>query len=170
MKKFTTLAASLLLGAMSMQAVPAYRGAIKAKQPDGTTITLYMQGDEYSHKCVSVDGYQLIQDAQGAYRYASLNSDNTLTCANSPIAHNPIDRKASETKYVGTLTLAKDMPNANTTKYKICKSPSQRKIGMGTMSRYQVGNYPTIGEGKCLVLLVQFSDVKFRLLYCTIGR
>lgn len=53
MKKFTTLAASLLLGAMSMQAVPAYRGAIKAKQPDGTTITLYMQGDEYSHKCVS---------------------------------------------------------------------------------------------------------------------
>ena len=161
MKKFTTLAASLLLGAMSMQAVPAYRGAIKAKQPDGTTITLYMQGDEYSHKCVSVDGYQLIQDAKGAYRYASLNSDNTLTCANSPIAHNPIDRKASETKYVGTLTLAKDMPNANTTKYKICKSPSQRKIGMGTMSRYQVGNYPTIGEGKCLVLLVQFSDVKF---------
>ena len=163
MKKISTLAASLLMGAMTMQAVPAWRGAIKAVQPDGTTITFYIHGDENSHECVTADGYRLLQDQQGAYRYAKLDKASRLVCDGSPIAHNPSERKAAELKYVSTLTLAKDLRIANSAA-KVKKAvSSQAKIGMGTMSRFQVGNYPTKGEGRCLVLLVQFSDVKFSL-------
>ena len=161
MKKITTLVASLFLGALLIQAVPAYRGAIKAKQPDGTVITFYIHGDEYGHEYVSADGYLLMQDDAGTYRYASIGSDNKLTCAKSPIAHNPNERTVDEIKYVSTLTSAKDIPLANMKNSNIRKSAPQAKTSMGTMSQYQIGNYPTIGEGRCLVILAEFSDVKF---------
>ncbi len=163
MKKFSTLSASLLMGVLSMQAVPAYRGALKAVQPDGTTITFYMHGDENAHECVSVDGYRLLQDANGAYRYARLDSKNQLTCDGSPIAHNPIERKSQELHFVSELIPAKDIKIANTVNTRRQKATSQAKINIGTMSRFQVGNYPTKGEGHCLVLLVEFNDVKFSL-------
>ena len=35
---------------MTVEAVPAYRGAINALQPDGTTITFYINGDEHWHQ------------------------------------------------------------------------------------------------------------------------
>ncbi len=161
MRNFSTLAASLLLTAATTHAVPAYRGALKAIQPDGTTITFYLHGDEHKHECISTDGYRLMQDRQGTYRYAKLREDNTLTCEGAPIAHNPLEREDGELKYVSMLTLAKDINTANNTSTREKTNISQRKVSMGTMSRFQVGNYPTKGEGRCLVLLVEFNDVKF---------
>lgn len=88
---------------MTSKAVPAYRGAIKALQPDGTTITFYINGDEHWHQCVSTDGYLLLQDEKGGYRYASLTSDNKLSIEGSPLAHNTDVRSLSEIKYVSNL-------------------------------------------------------------------
>ncbi len=163
MRNFSTLVASLLLSVTTMHAVPAYRGVLKAVQPDGTTITFYLRGDEYNHECISTDGYRLMQDKQGIYRYAKLKEGNTLTCDDSPIAHNPHERKASELKYVSTLKPIEVITTANTMPIMRNANISQRKVSMGTMSRFQVGNYPTKGEGRCLVLLVEFNDVKFTL-------
>lgn len=93
MRNFSTIVALLLLSVTTMYAVPAYRGALKAVQPDGTTITFYLRGDEHGHECISTDGYRLMQDKQGAYRYAKIKENKTLTCDDSPIAHNPHERK-----------------------------------------------------------------------------
>ncbi len=161
MRNFSTIVALLLLSATTMYAVPAYRGALKAVQPDGTTITFYLRGDEHGHECISTDGYRLMQDKQGAYRYAKIKENKTLTCDDSPIAHNPHERKTRELKYVSTLIPAKDIKTANITQIKRNADVSQHKVSIGTMSRFQVGNYPTKGEGRCLVLLVEFNDVKF---------
>ena len=151
------------MGVLSTQAVPAYRGALKAVQPDGTTVTFYMYGDENANGCVSVDGYRLLQDANGAYRYARLDDKQQLTYAGSPIAHDPKEREAKELRFVNELTPAKELKIANVSTMRGRKASSQAKIEMGTMSRFQVGNYPTKGEGRCLVLLVEFNDIKFSL-------
>ena len=47
--KRTCLIFFCLLLAANMLAVPAYRGKIKVRQPDGTVLTFYMVGDERNH-------------------------------------------------------------------------------------------------------------------------
>lgn len=161
-KTFSTLIATML--AASTFAVPAYRGALKAKQPDGTTITFYMTGDEHRHACVSIDGYRLMQDDKGFYRYASQTADLRLTTAGSPIAHDPLKRSADEMKYVKQLRLAKDF--TPTPRQLVAKALPQRAAqdgSAGKASRYQIGDFPTKGQGRFLVLLVQFADKSFTL-------
>lgn len=143
-----------------VQAVPAYRGAIKAVQPDGKTITFFLHGDEYGHTCVSSDGYRLLQDREGAYRYARLSDSSTLTIDNSPLAHDPKERDFVERTFVKGL---KKLNNFTTSTIRKTPSPVSEAPTTGRRSRFQIGNFPTIGKGKCLVLLVEFTDKKFSL-------
>lgn len=152
------LAALALAAAAAIEAVPAYRGALKATQPDGSVITFYLHGDEHSHVCVSADGYRLLQDAAGAYRYASLTTDGKLSIAGSPLAHDPQLRGAGERTYVKGLKLSRDIKVKTTPA--VTKSPA---APAGASRRFQVGSYPTIGEGRCLVLMVEFADKQFSL-------
>ena len=62
MKKKTILSVAALLFAGSMMAVPAKRGALSAKQPDGTTVTFYLQGDEHNPVYLTADGYGISHD------------------------------------------------------------------------------------------------------------
>lgn len=144
---------------MTSKAVPAYRGAIKALQPDGTTITFYINGDEHWHQCVSTDGYLLLQDEKGGYRYASLTSDNKLSIKGSPLAHNTNVRSLSEIKYVSNLKKANEL-QLNISKPNMAKRNSAAN---NSGYRFKVGNYPATGDGKCLVLLVEFADKQFSL-------
>ena len=50
--------------------MPAYPGLIKMKQPDGTTISLYLKGDEKVHWMESEDGYSLMYDNNKTIVYA----------------------------------------------------------------------------------------------------
>lgn len=151
----------LLLALMSfsaMDAVPAYRGAVNVRQPDGSVITFFMRGDENNHVCVSIDGLRLLQDEGGVYRYANLTENNKLTTAGSPIAHNPNERTAKEVTFIANLKdvdAIKKAPVANAIK--------SIKAAKGAASRFQIGNYPTVGKGRCLVLLVEFTDRQFSL-------
>ncbi len=144
---------------MTVEAVPAYRGAINALQPDGTTITFYINGDEHWHQCISTDGYLLKQDEDGGYRYASLTDKNMLTIQDSPLAHNPDMRSLTEIRYVGKLKKATELINNISRPDRMNKAMKQNSSN----SRFKVGNYPTIGEGRCLVLLVEFADKDFSL-------
>lgn len=176
MKKSLLISISLLLGITATQAVPAYRGALKAVQSDGTTVTFFMQGDEFGHRCVSKDGFLLLQDEQGTYRYAQLDGNNKLTCEGTPIAHDPAERGPVEQQFVQSLPAASELYNkvkvaaeaqdraamSHATKQS-CSHGAPAKESANSMSRYQVGSYPTLGEGRCLVLLVEFTDTKFSL-------
>lgn len=145
---------------MTVEAVPAYRGAINALQPDGTTITFYINGDEHWHQCISTDGYLLKQDEDGGYRYASLTDKNMLTIQDSPLAHNPSMRSLAEISYVSKLKKATELINNISRPGRINQAMRQSSSGS---SRFKVGNYPTTGEGRCLVLLVEFTDKEFSL-------
>lgn len=166
MKKIILLSFFLLCCFVGIRAVPAYRGAIHAKQSDGTVITFYLQGDEHCHQCVSADGYPLMQDEQGTYRYASQTSDMKMSVAGSPIAHNPALRSAEETAYLKTVKPASELKKTEISFQSVSTSNGARKSMMKVQtqaSRFQIGNFPTTGTIHALVLLVQFQDATFTL-------
>lgn len=51
------------------QRVPAYLGVIERVQPDGDTLHIYLRGDERQHIAVTLDGWQVAEDADGCLRY-----------------------------------------------------------------------------------------------------
>ena len=71
MKKAILILSALLLGAAALRAVPAYPYPVKLTQPDGSTITVQLHGDEFYHWATS-DGYVVEQDKDGFYRRVNL--------------------------------------------------------------------------------------------------
>ena len=67
MKKNILLCAILLVTAQLAFAVPAKKGKIIRVQPDGTTITLQLHGDEFLHWTTREDGTVVAPDAKGFY-------------------------------------------------------------------------------------------------------
>jgi hypothetical protein len=52
---------------IEMQAVPAKLQSIVHVQSDGSTVTLMMQGDEFNHRILTMDGLPVAQDEHGDY-------------------------------------------------------------------------------------------------------
>ena len=66
MKKFFTFILFLSL-AITASAVPAKRGHFTVQNPDGTTLTLSLRGDETFHYYVNSEGTPMRQNAQGVW-------------------------------------------------------------------------------------------------------
>ena len=83
MKKLLVLVSSvvfliMLLGSITVSAVPANGLELHWRQPDGTPITVRAFGDEFFLRIESLDGFTLIQDSEtGFFYYATLNSDGS---------------------------------------------------------------------------------------------
>ena len=151
MKKFlsTTLLAFLSL---ALYAIPAYRGTVKRIQPDGTTLHILVQGDEHRHLITTTDGRPLMQDKDGWLCYAQLSEGRVECISSSPVAHDSDKRSAEEKAFLeahATFGL-NDITPAN-------RAP-QRIAEPGDM---QVGSFPTKGQVRGLIILAEFSDVKF---------
>lgn len=77
-------------------AVPAIKKPITLKQADGTTITLYLRGDESTHWYESLDGYSLLE-VEDQFYYAVLDKDGNMV-ASKVKAHNQDQRTRQEKK------------------------------------------------------------------------
>ena len=89
----------MLLGVASLWARPGYSKPVDVLQPDGTTVTLLMRGDEFLSFMTTIDGYTVVKGADGFYRYADKCADGQLT-ATSVIARNPDVRTAQEQAFL----------------------------------------------------------------------
>jgi len=58
--------------------VPAHPGMLTVTQPDGTTLTLQLLGDEFLHYSTTHDGYTVLQNDDGYYVYAERQADGQL--------------------------------------------------------------------------------------------
>ena len=67
MKKVLTGVLALLMGCAAF-AIPADRRPIHYTQPDGTTITILLHGDEFEHYATDLDGPPLALGTDGFYR------------------------------------------------------------------------------------------------------
>jgi M6 family metalloprotease-like protein len=80
-------------------AIPANPMPCRMKQPDGSFVTLRMQGDEYLNFVTTTDGFTVVRDKRGFWVYASKQADGALA-ATGMVAHDADDRKADERAFL----------------------------------------------------------------------
>lgn len=153
MKKKRLLTTFIIaLAAISCWGAKASTQPVKVAQADGTTLTVRIHGDEHLNWLTTADGV-LLKQVGRAYYIASVAADGTLT-ATSQLAHEATDRSSAERQMVKAQnrTLFSNSISANHAAAKA------RRIPIGTATP---AYFPHTGSPKALVLLVEFSDVKF---------
>ena len=154
MKRLSILIMAMLLGITSSMAVPAYRKPVQVTQPDGTTVTITLHGDEWQHFNTTTDGYSVVKNQQGFYVYAE--KKNGVLKATQIVAHNAQERKANEQAFLQNIKKFQtpDMTPA-------IANMKKRVEAIGAQRRAQ-GNRATNYENfKGLIVLIQYNDKEF---------
>ena len=94
MKRLIICTLLTLLTAISIQAARALSEPFDVTQPDGTTLTIILHGDEYVNWLTTTDGTMVVETKQG-YFVAAIGDDGALQ-ATKQLAHNVLQRSASE--------------------------------------------------------------------------
>jgi len=148
---------AMLLGTAIFFARPAYRGTTRVLQPDGTSVSIRLVGDEYLHYNTTSDGYSLVRRDDGAYVYARLSAVGELE-PTTMLAHDESARTAEERGYlkrVGRLrpqltTEAEQMRRQN-------RAQRARQLSQNKANLYDYSKF------RGLVLLVEYNDCSFFL-------
>lgn len=149
----------LLMLAAHCFAVPASNETFFLKQPDGSTIEVRYVGDENFHALVSADGYILQKDALGYYAYVNEKGESS-----GIYARDAQDRSTTDKDFLAGLDpeaiyqkMIDNAPMEDVPDYGIPKFVSPKVQRLPT-PKYNL----TLGELRGIILLVQFSDVKFK--------
>ncbi|MDR1847138.1 MAG: M6 family metalloprotease domain-containing protein [Bacteroidales bacterium] len=151
----------LLFGALMVSqtlfAVPAQKGVLTITQPDGTTIDVYLSGDERIHWYHTTDNYTLMANKEGFLEYAILNEIGDMI-PSGRVAHNPQER--SITEMIMLNSIAKNLD------YSPAQKEMMKEIANKLFGSYEheksIGVYGnTIGVRKSLIILVAYTDVSF---------
>lgn len=126
------------LATPNLDAIPARQGVIQLSQPDGTTVEARMYGDEYHHFFTTADGKPLLQGDDGSYTISDTDPELYFKAMSDMAQRSP-----------RRLQAAKNIRKTNSI-------TTEKGYGLfpGTA-------FPSTGKPKALVLLVEFSDLKF---------
>ena len=152
----TALLAALSLATLETGAVPAKRGVRQYMQPDGTVVNVTLHGDENFHYYLTADNMPLIEDADGALYFATikngkLQKTNFLAC-DTALRSAKLNAAIDGTKTADVVSALRAKA-LKTGRYK-----ADSHAGLGKFST----TFPTKGEQKALVVLVEYKDVKFK--------
>ena len=163
----TVLMVTMLLGVASLWARPGYSKPVDLRQPDGTTVTLLMRGDEFYSIMTTTDGYTVIKGDDGFYRYAEKDGD--WLKASEFVAKNATERTAAELTYLSQskkgicakmseagIQFKKLASKMYSPAYQNIQGNARRAITPGTATeRIDYNNF------KGLVVLVNWNDRSF---------
>jgi M6 family metalloprotease-like protein len=141
----------IILNSIDSVAVPAYPFPVRYKQPDGSTLSLIMKGDEKVRWAETIDGYTLIRNHAGGWEYAKKDLDGNLV--NSGILAKDISNRSVIDESL-LLSTPKKL-HFSTSQVNILKQASMMK------SSAMKTAFPTNGSINVLMILIQFKDVKF---------
>lgn len=156
MKKLLITAMAVLLGAATLWARPALKGALAVKQPDGTTVTIRLHGDEHLHFNTTDDGYSIVRNDQGFYVYAQ--KQNGQLVPTRLVAHDTQERTAEEVSFLKSTAkyLAPDMSSQTQETMKRLQADRARTLAQRKADLYNYSQF------KGLVILVQYNDCQFK--------
>ncbi len=162
MKNFRlkTICAGILfcLCAVQAWAGPAVNTVLSLKQPDGTSISVRLVGDEHFSYRTTEDGYVIYMNTDGYYVYAERDNDGELV-PSKVIARNADNRSAKDKAFLAAYT-----PFENFGQKAMQRAKAKREqLMLEAGSEGQQRVYPTTGTPRALVILVNFNDVKFSL-------
>ena len=95
--------ASCFLPEGKVYAVIANPKPVHYVQPDGSSLTILLKGDEFVHWAVTTDGYTLLSNKQGAYEYAMLSPDGKMGFSGIQ-ANDPAIRGQKEIDFLSTVS------------------------------------------------------------------
>lgn len=133
------------------EAVPAYPYPVTITQPDGTTLSVRIYGDESRKIRSTVDGYVIKKNDKGFYTYAIRNQENRIV-SGERVARDPEKRSAIELTYVSEALRTDELLSEPTSK------PSKMKRAPAVVSST---GFPKTGSPRSLVIMINFKDLSF---------
>ena len=170
------LIAGALMGATAAMAVPAKRVTFTATQPDGSQVTLTRAGDEFHKYFLTTDRKMVVGDATDGYYFATVGASGRVE-ASKVKAADVADRDAAQQSYVASMSSldlagasARTRAASRMAPRKGSRSLAPRANASAAYPQQGVGlfpdaTYPRTGSPKGLIILVQYSDVKFNTSY-----
>lgn len=153
LKQFFAVCVAAVAVPLAVSAIPADPKPKQVLQPDGSTLTIRIVGDERSHMVLTADGIPLFRNSQtGAFEYAKLSGDTLAGCG--IVAADAARRSAAAQAYVAGLDI-------NAVKQAVAKQP-QGRLMLPPTQRIRINEFPVIGSPKCLVILIEFPNCKFK--------
>ena len=147
-KLLTYITISLL--AITTSASPARRGPVILTQPDGTSFTARLQGDEFTRIKTTQDGHAIIQEEDGWWCYAIYESDGSKYSTGHRVGKDVPSTILNQSRDIPrnalTLSAAK--------KRQIFNHYSTQPIR--TMFQHRA-----LFQSRAIVILAQFEDIQF---------
>lgn len=154
MRKFLLSLSFIIALCSATKAAPADPTPVKLLQPDGTTVTAILNGDEYFHFFTTYDGYAIEMNSDGFYHYITGIGNNRYTLSSMP-AKDMADRDDMTVEMLEKL----DRNGISNIISQNAKTVKMKKSAAKAMSRIQA--FPNKGEAHGLVILVEFADQEF---------
>ena len=136
-------------------AVPADPTPVKVAQPDGTTLTVTLHGDEFFHFTTTLDGYTVLKNAAGYYTYATLENNDLVP--GKLIARDAAQRTTSDREFLATL------PKGLTSTVQAQNGRRMLKSRNGVMRRVGSDGHMDYERFRGLIILINYTDKKFSM-------
>ena len=134
--------------AYSGSACSAMKGEVEVLQPNGVPLSIKGMGNIYHPHTETLDGYTILRDQDGYYKYAQLTANGQLV-PSAVIAHNPDVRQAAEIAYVSALPTHLRQVQAN----------NHAELKLNNTASNDINSFPNAGSHKVLLLLIQYPDL-----------
>ena len=156
------LLAMMVVTTLQGWARPGWQKPLAVPQPDGTTVTLLMHGDEFMNFMTTTDGYTVVKGADGYYHYAD-KVDGRLV-ATGVIARDAADRTDSQQQFLA-MRQRYVQPEMTPSQIQLKEDASRLYTADTWGSRKSpakvLGGRIDYSKFKGLVLLVEFTDRQF---------
>ncbi|MBR1803399.1 MAG: M6 family metalloprotease domain-containing protein [Muribaculaceae bacterium] len=147
-KLFAMMACAAMV--LTASARPANRMPVVTAQPDGSSVTLRLCGDEFYHFSTTTDGYTVVKNTAGYWVYAQRNGDALQ--ATTMVAHDADQRTAAE------LALLASTPRGLTDRARVNGSKRARAtVQEPNRAKFDVTRF------RGLIILIKPSDVNFSM-------
>jgi len=135
-------------------AIRAIKNPITVTQPDGSTVTILLHGDEFRNSRTTIDGYLVKKNSKGFFTY--VNTDpQAVSAETNIIARDITKRTANDLNFLKTIPKANTLPISNA-------APRKAKAFDTAIRKNKIQKkFPSVGSPKSLVILVNFSDKSF---------
>lgn len=162
LKRAALAVAVVSMASANTWGIKAFPQPITITQPDGSTLTVRLHGDENFHYTTTTDGFLIKCDKDGYFKYVSSNSQSKVTVLKQR-ANNPEKRSTEELK---TLEGLKPIRSAEALKdffpdsKAIIKKGPEQVLNLNKLKNYQTNQAKagSNGESEYLVVLVKYAD------------
>jgi len=155
------LLALLICATLASRAIPADPRPRTIKQPDGSSLTIQLIGDEHFSYYATSDRLPILLTNDGSYRYASVK--NGMLTATDVVAHEPEHRTTTESAFLQFAAADIRQSVAQQWTARIKADNGNNATVNARRAPRRIGHNPsTTGNKKNLVILVNFADKKFQ--------